>query len=203
MGPNLLPRDAPRRWPAILAGVLGEPMLVLLLAAGAVYLLLGDFGEAMALLCSIVAVVGLAFSQSLRSEHALQALRELGSPRARVLRDGAPQAIAGIDVVVGDLLLLEEGDRVAADAVLQTAQDLMLDESLLTGESLPVARESLGAPTTRDAATVRASTLVVRGRGSAVVIAIGTATAVGHIHAAMRGIRPRPSPCAPKGKSWR
>ncbi len=194
MGPNLLPRDAPHRWPSILAEVLREPMLLLLFAAGAVYLLLGDVGEAIALLCSIVAVAGLAFSQSLRSEHALQALRELGSPRARVLRDGRAQTIPGIDVVVGDLLLLEEGDRVAADAVLQTAQDLMLDESLLTGESLPVARLPAAASAMQEAAMVRASTLVVRGRGSAVVTAIGAATAVGDIHAAMRGIRPKPSP---------
>lgn len=124
-GPNLLPQDAPRRWPAILLEVLREPMLLLLFAAGVVYLLLGDVGEAIALLGSIVAVAGLAFSQSLRSEHALQALRELGSPRARVLRDGRAQVIPGIDVVVGDLLLLEEGDRVAADALLQSAQDLL------------------------------------------------------------------------------
>lgn len=193
-GPNLLPRDAPRRWPRILAGVFGEPMLLLLLTAGIVYLLLGDPEEAIALLCSIAAVVGLAFYQALRSEHALQALRDLSSPRARVLRDGQAAMIAGADVVVGDLLLLEEGDRVAADALLQSAQDLLLDESLLTGESVPVARFASSSSGTRDAAMVRASTLVVRGRGTAVVTAIGDATAVGDIHAAMQRIRPKPSP---------
>lgn len=197
-GRNVLPQDAPRQWTGILLGVVAEPMFLLLLAAASVYLLLGDLGDAIALLCSVAAIMGLAFYQSLRSEHALQALRDLGSPRARVLRDGKPAIVAGSDVVVGDVLLLEEGDRVAADARLEHAQDLHLDESLLTGESLPVQRrppacaDSVGG--TDDASMVRASTLVVRGRGRALVTAIGAATEVGGIHASMRRQRPAPGP---------
>lgn len=193
-GPNLLPQEAPKHWPRILGGVLREPMLLLLVGAAAIYLLLGDPGEAIALLCSVIAIVGLTFYQEARSEHALQALRDLSSPRARVLRDGWTCVIAGADVVVGDVLQLEEGDRVAADATLQSAQDLMIDESLLTGESAAVHHEPAEGGVETEGALVRASTLVVRGRGRAVVTAIGSATAVGNIHAAMRNIRPQPSP---------
>ncbi len=197
-GRNVLPQDAPRSWPGILLRVLAEPMFLMLLAAASVYFLLGDAADAIALLCSVVAIVGRAFYQSLRSEHALQALRELGSPRARVLRDGRPAIIAGSDIVVGDVLLLEEGDRVAADGRLLHAQDLHLDESLLTGESVPVQRRAAAhagdGPQADDPTMVRASTLVVRGRGRAEVTAIGTATAVGGIHASMRRQRPEPGP---------
>src|SRR5690349_17550307 len=192
-GPNVLPRDAPRHWPVILGKVLCEPMLLLLLLAATIYLLLGDRGEAIALLCSVAAIVALAFTQTFRSERALQALRDLGSPRAQVVRDGVPTVVSGVDVVVGDLLLLEEGDRVAADGLLASAQDLMLDESMLTGESIPVRR----TPATGDAegaAMVHAGTLVVRGRGRAVVVATGAATAMGAVHAGMRRIRPAASP---------
>lgn len=188
-----MPRDAPRHWPAILGRVLGEPMLLLLLLAATVYLLLGDRGEAIALLCSVVAIVALAFTQTFRSERALQALRELGSPRARVVRDGVSAVVPGMEVVVGDLLLLEEGDRVAADGLLHSAQDLMLDESMLTGESVPV-RRAPGTGGADAAAMVHAGTLVVRGRGQAVVVATGAATAMGAVHAGMRRIRPAASP---------
>ena len=139
-GPNTLPEPERRRWPRLLAEVLREPMLLLLLAAAGLYLFLGDTGEAAVLGASVLVVVGLTLYQSVRAEHALQALRALGSPRARVLRDGTPGEVAAQALVVGDAILLAEGDRVPADARLCGDAVLSLDESLLTGESLPVRR---------------------------------------------------------------
>ena len=111
---------------------------MLLCAACGIYLLLGDVHEALVLGALVVLNVGITVVQERKSERALEALRDLSSPRALVLRDGAPLRIAGADVVRGDLLLLAEGDRVPADGRLVEVNDLLVDESLLTGESLPV-----------------------------------------------------------------
>ena len=137
-GRNSLPAAKPRTTAAIAASVLKEPMFLLLAAAAAVYLLLGDLREALVLAASIVVVITITVAQARKAERALEALRDLASPRALVLRDGALQRIAGAELVRGDLVLLSEGDRVPADARLVSANELMLDESLLTGESLPV-----------------------------------------------------------------
>ncbi|HTL14950.1 MAG TPA: HAD-IC family P-type ATPase, partial [Thermomonas sp.] len=188
-GHNALPQPGRRRGWRLVASVLREPMLLLLLAAAAVYLLLGDAGEAAALGASVLLVIGLTVHQEAKSERALQALRELGSPRARVLRDGAPRVVPAGELVVGDVVLLEEGDRVPADARLLEAADLLLDESLLTGESVPVAR----APSDPEP-LVHASTLVVRGRAQAEVVATGAATAVGRIGASLGAMAPERTP---------
>ena len=184
-GPNVLPEPGRKSGLALAGHVLREPMLLLLLAAALVYLLLGDPGEAALLLASVALVIGLTLYQEYKSERALQALRDLGSPRARALRDGAATVVASQELVVGDVLLLEEGDRVAADARVLEAADLHVDESLLTGESVAVARHA-GAED--DAGIVRASTLVVRGRGTAEVIAVGAETAVGRIGRSLQSI---------------
>src|SRR5581483_431187 len=137
-GPNVLPRAERRTVVAIVLGVLREPMFLLLIAASTLYLLLGDAREALVLAASIVVVFAITVLQERRAERALEALRDLSAPRARVIRDGVEQRIAGADVVRGDLLVLTEGDRVAADARVTAANDLNVDESLLTGESLPL-----------------------------------------------------------------
>jgi Ca2+-transporting ATPase len=190
-GPNELPQSDARRWPQLLAAVLREPMVLLLFAASAVYLLLGEPGEAALLLVSVVLVAALSAYQEFRSERALQALRDLSSPRARLWRDGAACIVPAREVVVGDLLLLEEGDRVPADAVLLEDGDLVVDESLLTGESVPVHRAAAGADF--DAA-IHASTLVVRGQGKARVTATGARTEVGRIGTSLRSLRSERSP---------
>ena len=113
-------------------------MFALLIAGGAVYLILGDLMEAILLLIFASLSVVITIVQESRSERVLEALRNLASPRALVIRDGNRVQIAGREVVRGDLLVITEGDRVAADATVVEGNDLMLDESLLTGESLPV-----------------------------------------------------------------
>ncbi|MGZ3271068.1 MAG: cation-translocating P-type ATPase [Croceibacterium sp.] len=188
-GPNELARAGRRSLRRIAVEVLREPMLALLLAGGLVYLLLGDLAEALILLGFATFSVVVTVVQETRTEHVLEALRDLSAPRALVIRDGVRIRIAGREVVRGDLLVLEQGDRVAADAVLVAASDLQNDESLLTGESLPVGKVA-GADDASDGARrpggegqpyVYAGSLVARGSGIARVLATGARTEIGKI----------------------
>jgi Ca2+-transporting ATPase len=172
-GANTLPGAGRRTALAIALEVVREPMFLLLVAGALIYLLVGDVREAAVLAVSIVVVMTITVTQERKSERALEALRDLSSPRALVVRDGAPQRIAGADVVRGDLMILAEGDRVPADARLTVANELMVDESLLTGESLPVEKRT-GMP-------VYSGTLVVKGQGRAEVTATGARTEFGRI----------------------
>ncbi len=193
-GPNQLPQQGPRSILQVVGAVLREPMLLLLLGAVTVYLILGDAREALVLAVSLVAVVAITVYQERRTEHALAALRDLASPRALVLRDGRPTRIAGHDVVRGDVLVLAEGDRIAADGIVRDAAALQVDESLLTGESVAVAKTTTAGdppaqPPGGDALPfVYSGTLVVRGRGLAEVTATGAATQMGHIGRALATI---------------
>jgi len=169
--------------------VLREPMLVLLLAGGIAYLLLGDLTEALILLAFAIFSVAVTVIQETRTEHVLEALRDLSAPRALVIRDGARIRIAGRDVVRDDLIVLEQGDRIAADAILIEAADLQTDESLLTGESLPVGKVSatdIGTdgthrPGGEGQAYVYSGSLVARGSGIARVLATGPCSEIGKI----------------------
>ena len=181
-GPNAQPQPDQRRWPRILASVLREPMLLLLIAASVLYLSVGEPHDAAVLGLSVLLVVGLTLYQELRAENALQALRELSSPWAATWRDGVLQRIPATSLVVGDVVQVAEGDRVPADAKLLDSSDLHVDESLLTGESVPVARTS-GADD--EAARIHAGTLVVRGQAMAEVTATGSGTEMGQIGASL------------------
>ena len=150
-GPNELPRAGRRSILRIAVEVLREPMLALLLAGGIAYLLLGDRVEALILLAFATFSVVVTVVQETRTEHVLEALRDLSAPRALVIRDGARVRIAGREVVRDDVIVLEQGDRIAADAVLIAAADLQTDESLLTGESLPVGKIAAVAGATDEA----------------------------------------------------
>ena len=178
-GPNLLPGATPRTFFGIALGVVTEPMFLMLLVAGGLYLALGDTAEAMFLLSCVFFVIGITLAQERKTQRALESLRDLSAPRALVMRGGVETRIAGRDVVVGDLLVLHEGDRVAADATLLDGQ-LDANESLLTGEAVPVAK----LPGTK-AGALYASTLVTRGVGLAEVTATAGATSVGRIGEAL------------------
>ena len=202
-GPNEL-TPPPRRTPLRIAGeVAREPMLQLLVAAGAVYLVLGDLGEALLLLFFVLVTIAITIVQEHRTERVLQALRELTSPRALVRRGGTALRIPGREVVRGDWIVLEEGDRVPADAVLHEARDLLTDESLLTGESVPVAKQALDAaaeapPPARPGGDglpqVYAGCLVTRGSGLAEVVATGVHTEIGRIGRSLAQIQSPPTP---------
>ena len=139
-GPNEIAAGKRRGVAAIAGEVLREPMILLLVASGAIYFALGDPAEASILLGSILVVTGITLYQSQRTERSLEKLRDLSSPRARVIRDSQQTRIAGREVVRGDLLIVSEGDRVAADGEIRWLSNLSIDESLLTGESVPVAK---------------------------------------------------------------
>src|SRR5690348_3318264 len=197
-GPNLLPRPENRNLLRIVAEILREPMFGLLLGAGIIYLVLGDLKEALILFLFACTSVGIAVIQEARTERVLESLRDLTSPRALVIRDGAEQRIAGADVVRGDLIVLAEGDRVPADATVLAAHDLTTDESLLTGESAPVRKIAApgappaGHPGGDDLPYVYSGSLVVRGHGMAQVTATGTRSALGKIGVAISGIEIEP-----------
>ena len=176
-GPNDIGLSQQRSLRAIVVEVGTEPMFLLLIAAGLIYLLMGDTGEALVLLGFVLAIIGITIAQERRTDNALEALRDLSSPRARVIRDGAPVRIAGSDVVRDDLLVVAEGDRIAADGVLHEAHELAVDESMLTGESLPVTKAA--------GDSVYAGTLAVSGQGLAQVSATGRHTEMGRIGASL------------------
>ncbi len=199
-GPNVLPHANTRRFPAIVRDVLSEPMFALLLGAGVIYLILGDRLEALLLLVFASLSVAIAVIQEARSERILEALRDLTSPRALVVRDGLQVRIAGRDVVRGDIVHLVEGDRVPADGVLLEASELQADESLLTGESVPVRKRHLTVgsaadmrPGGDDSTCVWSGTLVVRGQGIAEVRATGSRSEIGRIGEALQTIEPAPA----------
>ncbi|MCX6672623.1 MAG: cation-transporting P-type ATPase [Methanothrix sp.] len=131
VGYNELPSSKPRTILAIAREVARQPMFLLLVAGGLVYLLLGDLQEALMLRGFVLVVMGITFYQERKTERALESLRDLSSLRALVIRDGVDKRIAGRDGVPGDLIVLAEGDRVAADAVLLRSSNLSADESLL------------------------------------------------------------------------
>ena len=143
VGYNELPSAKPRSIFAIAFEVVREPMFLLLVAGGLVYLLLGDLQEALMLMGFVLVVMSITFYQERKTERALEALRDLSSPRALVIREGKERRIAGREVVPGDLIVLAEGDRVPADALLLSCTNLSADESLLTGESVSVRKSML------------------------------------------------------------
>lgn len=180
-GPNALDNTAHSGARALLWEVVREPMFLLLVACGVIYLALGDRHEAMMLLAFVGVVIAMTYAQKRRSQNALEALRDLSSPRALVMRDGAPVRIAGRDLVEGDVLLLAEGDRVPADVALHEASYLTTDESLLTGESIPVLKQVGGT-------VCFAGTLVTQGHGRGVVVATGPRSTLGRIGASLDAI---------------
>jgi Ca2+-transporting ATPase len=199
-GYNELPRPDRRTSLRIILEVVREPMQALLLGGGVIYLALGDVKEAVILLAFATMSVLITVVQETRTEHVLEALRDLTSPRALVIRDGNRKRIAGREVVRGDFVVLAEGDRVPADAVLVQSDDLQTDESLLTGESVPVRKLAAGAgapseehrPGGDDLPYVFSGSLVVRGTGIGEVVAIGALSEIGKIGQSLSTLEAEP-----------
>ena len=195
-GYNELPASKKRNILHILLDVVREPMFLMLIACGVLYLFLGDQAEALMLMGFVVVIIGITFYQEQKTEKALDALRDLSSPRALVIRDGKQQRIAGREVVRGDIVLIAEGDRVPADSVLLSGTNISVDESLLTGESVSVRKKvwdgrlEVGRPGGDDLPFVFSGTLVVKGRGVTQVQSTGARTEIGKIGKALQILQP-------------
>jgi Ca2+-transporting ATPase len=201
-GPNLLAGEHARGLRHIVWETLQDPMFALLLAAGVLYLLLGERQEGLVLFGLVLVVLALTLYQEGRTENALAALRRLSSPRALVVRDGQRLRIAGADVVCGDVLVLSEGDRIPADAVLLEGVGMQVDESLLSGEAVAVSKVPESASNSASArqpggdgqAWLYGGTLLVAGHGTARVLATGAHTEMGRIGSALDALHAAPSP---------
>jgi Ca2+-transporting ATPase len=197
-GTNELPGATHRGLLSIARETLSDPMFALLLAAGVLYLVLGDLQEGVILFGLVLVVLALTLYQEGKTERAIESLRDLTSPRALVWRDGAAQRIAGRDVVRGDLLVLAEGDRVPADAVLVQGVEVQMDESLLTGEPLPVdkvpGQTDVAPDKVPPESALFSGTLLVSGQGMARVTATGKDSEIGRIGLALGGLSTEVSP---------
>ena len=184
-GPNELEaREPPSVWKAIF-GAATEPFVLLLAAAGTAAVTLGEVRDGLLVLAGLLPIVGADVATTYRSERALAELRDAVAPRAHVLRDGRRSEVGARDVVPGDVLLLAAGDVVPADGRVLPGGTLVVDRSVLTGESVP--EQATAVPDAIDAALaerhamVYAGTSVVGGRGSALTVATGTSTELGMI----------------------
>jgi len=194
-GYNELPSAKKRSIIKIMLEIFKEPMFLLLVACGTLYLILGDVEEALMLLGFVFVIIGITIYQENKTEKALDALKDLASPRALVIRDGAEKRIAGREVVPGDLIIIREGDRIPADAVLIWGMNLTVDESLLTGESMPVRKSpqaeadlTITRPGGDDLPFIYSGSLIVQGQGVAKVLSCGLDTEIGKIGKALHNI---------------
>ena len=194
-GLNEMPSQKKRNIFSLLLQVLSEPMLLLLIGAATLYLIMGEKEDALLLVFSVFVVIGITFYQERKTEKTLEALKDLSSPRALVIRDGEQKRIAGKEVVKGDIVIIHEGDRVPADAIVLSCENLSIDESLLTGESIPVRKiegdekNKNQRPGGDDLPFVYSGTLVTSGRGMVKVTAIGSNTEMGKIGKSLENIK--------------
>ncbi|MBU1168632.1 MAG: cation-translocating P-type ATPase [Proteobacteria bacterium] len=198
-GYNELPSSKRKNIFSMALGVIKEPMFILLVSAGTLYLILGDVGEGVILLCFVFLIMGIEFHQEKKTESALDALRDLASPRAMVIRDGVAKLIPSRDMVTRDIFILKEGDRVPADARVLQGLNLLADESLLTGESVPVRKrawtgdEHPFSPGGDDLPYVYSSSMIVQGNAILEATATGIHTEIGKIGKAIETIPEEPS----------
>jgi Ca2+-transporting ATPase len=196
-GYNELPSSKPKSVLTIAFGVVKEPMFLLLVACGTLYLILGDIQEGLMLLSFVFVVMGIEFYQEKKTEKALDALKDLASPRALVIRDGETIRIPGRDVVKGDIIVLQEGDRVPADGNVLNSTNLLADESLLTGESVPVRKRELEegdtdfTPGGDDIPVVFSGSMIVH--GFVLVTATAMNTEIGKIGKALESVKEEPT----------
>jgi len=193
-GYNELPSEKKQSILQTIFNVIKEPMLILLILSGLVYFFLGESRDALMLLSFVVVVVAITIYQERKTEKAIEALKNLSSPRALVIRDSQQLRIPGREVVKEDYLIVKEGDRVPADGVVIASSNLMVDESLLTGESLPVSKTEWDGkqeskhPGGENLPFVYSGTLVVQGHAVVKVTAIGIKTEMGKIGKALQSI---------------
>ena len=199
-GFNELPSSKPKNVLQIALGVVKEPMFILLVVCGSLYLLLGDIQEGLMLLGFVFVIMGIEFYQEKKTENALNALKDLASPRALVIRNGVERRIAGREVVTDDIVILQEGDRVPADAKILSCNNMLVDESLLTGESVPVRKREYKesdskeiTPGGDDNPCVYSGAMIVQGNGIVQVTSVASNTEIGKIGKALESVKEEPT----------
>ena len=198
-GYNELPSSKPKNLLQIALGVVKEPMFLQLVTCGTLYLFLGDIQEGLMLLGFVIVIMGIEFFQERKTEKALDALKDLASPRALVIRDGETFRIAGRDVVTDDIVILKEGDRVPADAMVLSCLNLYADESLLTGEPVPVRKREWRSgdreffPGGDELPVVYSGSMIVQGSGIVKVVATALNTEIGKIGKALQSVKDEPT----------
>jgi len=188
-GYNELPSARPKNIFRIATEVFKEPMFLMVISCGVLYILLGDFREGCILLSTTLIIIGITFYQYRKTERALEALKKLTSQQALVFRDEKEILIPAREIVPDDVLILNEGDRISADAVLIDSVNLTVDESILTGESVAV--NKLSEKENADKKNIHLvlnGTLVVQGKGFARVTETGVNTMFGKIGASLQKI---------------
>ncbi len=191
-GPNAIPDTRQRSLPAIVLGQFSDFMILVLLAAALISGFIGEPQDTIAILVIVLLNAIIGTVQEFRAERAVAALREMAAPAARVMRDGAVVTLGAAELVPGDVVVLEAGNVVPADLRLLEAEELQADESALTGESHPVAKEAaeLGEeelPLGERYNITYKSSLITRGRGTALVVATGLDTEIGRIAQMLHG----------------
>ncbi len=198
-GYNELPSSKSKSIGKIALGILKEPMFILLVLCGTLYLVLGDVREGIMLMGFVVVIMGIEFFQERKTEKALDALKDMSSPRALVIREGQEMRVAGREVVIDDIIVLREGDRVPADATVLSCVNLLVDESLLTGESVSVHKSEFTGneedtqPGGDNRPFVYSGSMVVQGIGIAKVTAVGIHTQIGHIGRSIESVKEEPT----------
>jgi Ca2+-transporting ATPase len=193
VGPNAIPEPARPGVGARVVAQLRDPMILLLLAAAGLTVALRDVTDFVVITIVVVLNTAVGVAQEVRAEHALAALKRLSAPTARVVREGQLRVRAAVDLVPGDIVVLEAGDIVPADLRLVRASRLQVDEAALTGESVPVDKDSSAVPG-EQADRAYAGTVVTRGRATGVVRETGAGSALGRIAELLAEQTPRPTP---------
>ncbi|HLN61471.1 MAG TPA: cation-translocating P-type ATPase [Symbiobacteriaceae bacterium] len=199
VGPNVLASAEKVPWWKMLLAQFQDFMVLVLLVATAISYAMGETADAITIVVIVVVNAVLGFIQEYRAEQSLEALKQLAAPTARLRRDGQEVQVAAADLVPGDILLLEAGDKLPADARLAEAVGLEVEEAALTGESLPVRKNPAWAGA-EDAGLgdrknmVYMGTTITRGRGTGVVVATGMTTEMGRIANLMQEVEQEETP---------
>lgn len=182
-GKNIFRQEGHGRIFRIIRDVLKEPMFLMLFVACAFYFILGESNEGLLMLAAMCFVAAISVYQELKSSSALEALKQYTEPRVTVIRDGEEQLILSEDLLPGDMMILEEGNRIPADAIVIQANDLTVNESILTGESVPVDKSpSSGSNQLFQGTTINS------GKCYATVTATGNRTVLGKLGKTITGI---------------
>ncbi|HJU45478.1 MAG TPA: HAD-IC family P-type ATPase, partial [Chitinophagaceae bacterium] len=195
-GSNAIDASESKVFLQVLKGIVLEPMFILLLAACIIYFLVRQYQEGIIMLVSIFIVAGISLFQEYRSRNAVQALKKLSAAKATVIRNGKTIQVAAEDIVVGDILLLAEGEIVAADGVIITANDFSLNESIITGEAFPVSKAA-GSNN-----GVYKGTLVTSGSATIKITDVGYNTLFGKIGVSLREIKIEKTPLQQQIRSF-